>query len=64
MTGFFRLVPFLLVLIVAFALYQLYFAFILASRSEWPYAALYLVMAMAGVALARALWLNRQKLSR
>ncbi len=64
MTGFFRLVPFLIVLIVGFAFYQLYFAYLLAMRGEWPFAALYLVMAMAGGALARALWVNRQKVSR
>ena len=64
MAAFLRLSPFLTVLIAAFALYQLVTALYLASRQQWPFAALYAVMAIAGAALARALWINRKKYSR
>lgn len=63
MPAFFRLVPFLTVLIVAFALYQLFAALLFASRQQWGFAGLYAVMAIAGGALARALWMHRRKLS-
>ncbi|MEO5590366.1 MAG: hypothetical protein ABIS03_12325 [Gemmatimonadaceae bacterium] len=64
MPSFFKLVPFLVVLIIAFAIYQLVTAFIFASQRAWPFAALYAVMAFAGGALARALWINRRKVAK
>lgn len=59
-----RLIRFLTVLVGAFALYQFFYALMFASRQQWPFAGLYAVMAIAGGALARALWLNKRKLSR
>ena len=61
MAAFLRLSPFLTVLIAVFAVYQLVTALYMASRQQWPFAALYAVMAIAGAALARALWINRKK---
>lgn len=61
MSTFARLMPLLLVMIAGFALYQLFVALMLASRGEWPFAALYAVMSMAGWALARMLWINKRK---
>jgi hypothetical protein len=55
--------PLLLVLIAGFALYQLFVALMLASRGQWPFAALYAVMSMAGWALARMLWINKRKVT-
>lgn len=59
-----RLVNLLLFVVSAFALYQLVAAISFAARQQWAFAGLYAVMAIAGGALARALWLNRRKLSR
>jgi hypothetical protein len=55
--------PLLLVMIAGFALYQLFVALMLASRGQWPFAALYAVMSLAGWALARMLWINKRKVS-
>lgn len=55
--------PLLLVMIAGFALYQLFVALMLASRGQWPFAALYAVMSMAGWALARMLWINKRKVT-
>lgn len=60
--AFTKLIPILLFIICAFAIYQLILAVMLVSRGEWPIAALYLLMAIAGGALARTLWVSRQKL--
>ena len=63
MGSFGKLIPFLLVLVSAFALYQLAAAILFASRGNWPFAGLYAVMSLAGVALARSLWINKARLS-
>ena len=63
MGSFGKLIPFLLVLVSAFALYQLVAAILFAARGNWPFAGLYAVMAIAGVALARTLWINKARLS-
>lgn len=60
--AFAKLIPVLLFIICAFAIYQLILAVTLVSRGEWPIAGLYLLMAVAGGALARTLWIARQKL--
>ena len=50
-------------MISGFALYQLFMAVVLAARGQWPFAALYAVMSIAGWALARTLWINKRKLT-
>ncbi len=63
MSAFARLVPLLLIIISGFALYQLFVAMLFASRQQWGFAALYILMALAGAALARMLWINKKRLS-
>jgi hypothetical protein len=63
LSTFARLLPILTIVIAAFALYQLFTAIMLAARGQWPFAALYAVMSIAGWALARTLWINKRKLS-
>ena len=60
---FARLLPLLTIVIAGFALYQLFMALMLATRGQWPFAALYAVMSIAGWALARVLWVNKRKLT-
>jgi hypothetical protein len=62
-TGFGRLIPFLTVIVVAFATLQVYTALMYGLSSQFAFAALYGVLALAGFALARALWINRHKLT-
>jgi hypothetical protein len=52
-----------MVLVSVFALYQLVSAVLLAAQGNWPFAALYAVMSIAGAALARSLWINKARLS-
>lgn len=61
MTSFVKLIPFLVAIIGLFALLQLYTAIMYAAHSNYPFAALYIVLGFAGVALARALWVQRRK---
>ena len=61
MSAFGRLIPFLTVIIVLFALFQVFASVNLGIRGQYPFAALYGVFAIAGFALARALWVNRRK---
>jgi ABC-type uncharacterized transport system permease subunit len=63
MSAFGRLIPFLMVVIIAFALFQLYTAIMFLSQRQFAFAAFNLVFSFAGFALARALWTNRSKLS-
>ena len=63
MPTFARLLPLLLIVIAGFALYQLFFAFALATRGQWPFAAIYLIMSIAGWALAMVLWNAKRKMS-
>ena len=63
MSAFSKLVPFLTILIAVFAVYQLVAAIIFAARGEWGFTALYVLMSIAGAALARTLWINRAKLT-
>ena len=61
MTAFGRLIPFLTVIVILLALVQLYTAATFGVRGEYGFAAFYGVFALAGFALARALWVNRRK---
>lgn len=62
MPAFGRLIPLLTVVVVAFAIFQLYSAIMLLGQREYIGASLNLVFSFAGLALARALWTNRRKL--
>ena len=62
MSGFGRLIPFLIVVVSAFALFQLYTAIMFLSERQYAFAAFNLVFSFGGVALARALWINRRRL--
>jgi hypothetical protein len=61
-SAFGRLIPFLVVIVVAFSLLQLYTAIMAFMQKAYPVGALNLVFSFAGLALARALWTNRAKL--
>jgi len=61
MHGFIRLVPFLLVIVVLFALLQGYSAVAYAISGNYPFAALYGVLAIAGLAIARGLWMQHRR---
>ena len=63
MGSFGKLIPFLIVLVSAFALYQLFAAVLFAVRGAWGFTVLYVLMAIAGGALARMLWINKARLS-
>lgn len=62
MSSFGRLIPLLTVIVIAFAIFQLYSAIMFLAQREYIGASLNLVFSFAGVALARALWTNRRKL--
>lgn len=57
-----RLIPLLMVIVIAFAMFQLYSAAMFAASRQYGFAAFYTVFGFAGVALARALWIHRRKL--
>lgn len=63
MSSFAKLIPALLVIIGIFAIYQLVAAGVYGMRGDLGFAAIYLLMAVAGAALARTLWINRRKLA-
>lgn len=63
MSSFVRLIPLFIVVISGFVLYQLFMAAVLARGGQWPFAGLYALMALAGVALIRTLVINKRKLS-
>lgn len=62
MQSFARLIPFLIVVIIALAVYQIFGAFLAASAGNWPFAAFYAVFGFAGFVLVRALWAHRKGL--
>jgi hypothetical protein len=62
MSGFLKLVPFLLLIVVVFALVQAYTAITLVRSGNYAFSALYGVLAIAGLALARGLWVQRQRM--
>jgi hypothetical protein len=59
--AFSRLTPFLVAVVLIFAALQLYTSARFGMTGQYAFAALYGVFAFAGVALARALWINRKK---
>ena len=62
MNGFMKLVPVLLVIVIIFALLQGYQAIALLRHGSYPFAALYAVLSIAGLALARGLWVQRGRM--
>jgi hypothetical protein len=61
LSGFGRLIPLLTIVVVLFALFQLYTAIMYLAQREYIGASLNLVFSFAGFVLARALWTNRQR---
>lgn len=51
-----------MVIVILFALLQGYTAITLLRGGSYPFAALYAVLAIAGFALARGLWVQRQRM--
>jgi len=64
MRSFIRLLPAFIVVVSGFALYQAFAAVLFAIGKDWPMAGLYALLAIAGMVIARTLWLNRAKLAR
>lgn len=62
MSAFGRLVPVLVVVVIMFALFQLYTALMYLRQGEYAFSAFNLVFSFGGFALARALWTNRSRL--
>jgi hypothetical protein len=60
MNAFARLIPFLVFIIGAFVVYQLYTAVMFVAQSMYAFALFNAVFGFAGIALARALWINRK----
>jgi len=60
LNAFARLIPFLVFIIAAFVIYQLYTAVMFAAQSMYAFALFNAVFGFAGIALARALWINRK----
>ena len=63
LSSFVRLIPLFIVIIGGFVLYQLFMAVVLARGGQWPFAGIYALMALAGVALVRTLVINKRKLT-
>jgi hypothetical protein len=61
MHGFVRLIPVLLVIVILFALLQGYSAVMYAVSGNYPFAALYAVLTIAGLAIARGLSMQRRR---
>ena len=62
LSAFGKLIPLLTVVVVAFALFQVYTAIMFLTQRQYAFGAFNLVFGFAGFALARALWTNRRKL--
>ncbi len=60
MSAFARLIPFLLVIIAALVVYQIYTAVMFATQSMYAFALFNAVFGFGGIALARALWIHRK----
>jgi hypothetical protein len=58
---FTALIPFLTLIVVAFAILQVYTAITFAASRQFGFALFYAVFGFAGFALARALWTNRPR---
>ena len=61
MSGLGRLIPLLTIVVVLFALFQLYTAIMYLGQREYIGASLNLMFSFAGFVLARALWTNRKR---
>lgn len=59
MSTFGKLIPVLIVIISLFSLFQLYTAITFLISKQYSFGVFNLVFSFAGVALARALWVNR-----
>lgn len=62
LSAFARLIPFLIVIIAALALYQFYTALMFFIQSMYAFALFNAVFGFAGGVLIRALWTHRHKL--
>lgn len=62
LSAFSRLIPFLVAIIAALALYQLYTALMFLTQSMYAFALFNAVFGFAGVVLGWALWTHRSKL--
>jgi hypothetical protein len=60
LSAFARLIPFLVFIIAALVVYQLYTAVMFATESMYAFALFNAVFGFAGIALARALWIHRK----
>lgn len=60
-SAFSRLIPFLVAIIAALALFQFYTALMFLTQSMYAFALFNAVFGFAGVVLVRALWTNRGK---
>ena len=60
LNAFARLIPFLVIIIAALVVYQLYTAVMFATQSMYAFALFNAVFGFAGIALARALWIHRK----
>ena len=61
LSAFGKLIPVLIVVVLLFALYQLYTAIMFLTSKQYAFGVFNLVFSFAGVALARALWINRSR---
>jgi len=61
MPSFGKLIPVLIVVVSLFSLFQLYTAIMFLAHGQYAFAAFNLVFSFAGVALGRALWINRAR---
>jgi hypothetical protein len=61
LSGFGRLIPLLTVVVILFALFQLFTAIVYLAQRQYIGASMNFVFSFAGLALARALWTNRKK---
>ena len=61
MSAFGKLIPVLIVIVSVFALYQLYTAIMFIASKQYSFGVFNLVFSFAGLALARALWVNRSR---
>ena len=60
-SAFSKLIPFLVIIIGALALYQFYTALMFVMQSLYAFALFNAVFGFAGVVLIRALWSHRKK---
>jgi len=60
LTAFARLIPYLVIIIAALAIYQFYTAIMFAVQSMYAFAVFNAVFGFAGLVLAWALWTHRR----